>query len=175
MGGYASENTGDGPGSFGGGTVGYNWQFNNIVAGIEADGAFGSISASAAESAFINGVSVSASGTDKVDALATVRGRVGVAFDQVLLFGTGGFALANEKASVTALVAAGGIAVGATASDTKTQTGWTVGAGVEWMFLPRWSLKAEYLYRRFDNTTLFSMPVGTLALNSGQFGVNYHF
>ena len=49
MGGYASENNSDGPGvkgGFGGGTVGYNWQFSNIVAGIEADGAFADVSSS---------------------------------------------------------------------------------------------------------------------------------
>jgi len=170
MGGYAAENTNDPlgiKGGFGGGTVGYNWQFGTFVAGIEADGAFGSIRASATENVVINGVTVSAIGTDNVDALATVRGRVGVAFNQVLLYGTGGFALANEKGSATAL--------GVTVSDSKTQTGWTVGAGLEWMFMPHWSLKAEYLYRRFDNTTLFGQPIGTLALNSGQVGVNFHF
>jgi outer membrane immunogenic protein len=169
MGGYASQTGGDLniKGGFGGGTVGYNWQFGMLVAGIEADGAFGSVRASATETVTVAGVTVSGTGTDKVDALATVRGRVGVAFDQVLLFGTGGFALANEKVSATAL--------GITVSDSRTQTGWTVGAGVEWMFMPRWSLKAEYLHRRFDNTTLFGMPAGTLALNSGQVGVNFHF
>ena len=43
MGGYANENTSDPfglKGGFGGATVGYNWQFDAIVAGIEADGAF---------------------------------------------------------------------------------------------------------------------------------------
>jgi outer membrane immunogenic protein len=100
--------------------------------------------------------------------LATVRGRIGVAFDQVLLYGTGGLALADSKFSASGL--------GITLSDTKTQTGWTAGAGVEWMFLPRWSLKAEYLYRRFDSVTLFGgVSTGSSALNSGQFGVNYHF
>lgn len=184
MGGYASENSSDGPGikgGFGGGTVGYNWQFNNIVAGLEADGAFGSISASATANAVINGVTLSASAADKVDALATVRGRVGVAFDQVLLYGTGGFALANEKASIAALAATGGAAVGLAFSDTKTRTGWTAGAGVEWMFLPHWSLKAEYLYRSFTSVSLFEnivpggISTGTLKINSGQFGINYHF
>jgi outer membrane immunogenic protein len=47
---------------------------------------------------------------------------------------------------------------------------------VEWMFTPHWSLKAEYLYRRFDSVTFFGVvPTGTLAVNSGQFGFNYHF
>ena len=163
MGGYASENTSDGPGikgGFGGGTVGYNWQFSNIVAGIEADGAFADVSSS------ITALGITA--TAKVDALATVRGRIGVAFDQVLLYGTGGLALADSKVSVSGS--------GITLSDTKTQTGWAAGAGVEWMFLPRWSLKAEYLYRRFDSVTLFGgISTGSSALNSGQFGVNYHF
>jgi outer membrane immunogenic protein len=171
MGGYASETGSDSlgiKGGFGGGTVGYNWQFGMLVAGIEADGAFGSVRASVTQNVTVAGVTASVTGTDKVDALATVRGRVGVAFEQVLLYGTGGFALVDNKVSATTL--------GVTISDSKTQTGWTAGAGVEWMFMPRWSLKAEYLYRRFDNLTIFGLQTnGTLAVNSGQVGVNFHF
>lgn len=162
MGGYGSEATSDPlgiKGGFAGATVGYNWQFGAIVAGIEADGAWADIS----NTASMGGVSATA----KVDALATVRGRIGVAFDQVLLYGTGGLALADTKVSATAL--------GVTLSDSQTQTGWTVGAGLEWMFMPHWSLKAEYLYRRLDSVTLLGISTGTLAVNSGQFGVNYHF
>ena len=162
MGGYAAEATSDPlaiKGGFAGGTLGYNWQFGTIVAGLEIDGAWADIS----QTATALGITAS----DKLQALSTIRGRVGVAFDQVLLYGTGGFALADEKASATAL--------GITVSDSQTRTGWTIGAGLEWMFVPRWSLKAEYLYRRFDSTTLLSIPTGSLALNSGQFGINYHF
>jgi outer membrane immunogenic protein len=75
--------------------------------------------------------------------------------------------LADEKASATAL--------GITLSNSQTRTGWTAGAGLEWMFAPHWSLKAEYLYRRFDSVTFLGVPTGSLALNSGQFGINYHF
>ena len=168
MGGYASENTSDPlgiKGGFGGGTVGYNWQFGTFVAGIEADGAFGDVKSSA--------TALGITATAKVDALATVRGRVGVAFNQVLLYGTGGLALTDTKVTATNGVVA--------FSDSKTQTGWTVGAGLEWMFIPRWSLKAEYLYRRFDSQTFFAtqfppgVSTGTLAINSGQVGVNFHF
>jgi len=162
MGGYASEATSDSAGikgGFGGGTVGYNWQSGVFVAGIEADGAWANIS----NTASIPGLSA----TVKIDALATVRGRVGAAFNQILLYGTGGLALADTKISVTAL--------GTTLSETKTQTGWTAGAGAEWMFLPRWSIKAEYLYRRFDNVTFLGVSTGNLAVNSGQVGVNFHF
>jgi outer membrane immunogenic protein len=171
VGGYAGE-TGSDPlalkGGFGGGTIGYNWQFGTFVVGLEGDGTFGDVSATGTGTTVVNGVVVPASATDKIQALATIRGRIGVAVDQVLLYGTGGLALADEKASATAL--------GVTISDTKTRTGWTAGAGVEWMFIPRWSLKAEYLYRRFDNVNFFGVvPVGTLAVNSGQVGVNFHF
>jgi outer membrane immunogenic protein len=162
VGGYGSEDTSDPlgiKGGFGGGTVGYNWQFGTVVIGIEGDGAYGDISSSATA----DGVSATA----KLDSLATVRGRVGVAFDQILLYGTGGVAVADTKISATA--------PGITLSDNQTQTGWTAGAGAEWMFAPRWSLKAEYLYRRFDNQTIFGIPSGSLAINSGQVGINYHF
>jgi outer membrane immunogenic protein len=162
MSGYAAEATSDPlaiKGGFAGGTLGYNWQFGTIVAGLEIDGAWADVS----QTATAAGITAS----DKLQALSTIRGRVGVAFDQVLLYGTGGFALADEKVSVTAL--------GITVSDSQTRTGWTMGAGLEWMFVPRWSLKAEYLYRRFDSTTVLSIPTGSLALNSGQFGINYHF
>jgi outer membrane immunogenic protein len=168
VGGYASENTSDPlglKGGFGGATVGYNWQFSSIVAGIEADGAFGDVN----NSATVAGVTVGA----KIDALATVRGRVGVAFEQVLLYGTAGVALADTKLSASAL----GVGI----SDSQTQVGWTAGAGVEWMFMPHWSLKAEYLYRSFGSQTFFAaqfppgVTTGTLNINSGQVGFNYHF
>ncbi len=178
MGGYAAQSSSDDlgiKGGFAGGTVGYNWQFGTIVAGIEADGAWADVSASATETAVINGVSLSASETDKINALATVRGRIGAAFDQVLLYGTGGLALANEKGSATVLAATSAAALGVAVSDTQTRTGWTAGAGVEWMFLPHWSLKAEYLYRSFSSVTVLGAPTGTLNINSGQFGINYHF
>ena len=168
MGGYASENTSDPfgiKGGFGGGTIGYNWQFNQFVVGVEADGAGADIN----NSITALGVTVAA----KADALATFRGRAGVAFDQVLLYGTGGLALAD----VTVSASAPGVAI----SDSKTLTGWTAGAGVEWMFLPRWSVKAEYLYRSLSGQTFFATQLppgvssGTLNINSGQVGINFHF
>jgi outer membrane immunogenic protein len=169
VGGYASESGSNAiKGGFGGGTVGYNWQFNSIVAGFEGDGAFADVNNSVTGPTIIGPATLAA----KVDALATVRGRVGFAYDQVLFYGTGGLAIADTKLSASAL--------GVTLSDSKTQVGWTVGAGIEWMFVPHWSLKAEYLYRSFSGTTFFAqippgLPLGTLNINSGQVGINYHF
>lgn len=173
MGGYGSENSGDQfaiKGGFGGGTVGYNWQYSQFVFGIEGDGAFADINNSVTQT-FPGVGAITASA--KVDALATVRGRFGVAFDQVLLYGTAGLAIADTKVGASAL--------GVSLSDSKTQTGWTAGAGIEWMFLPHWSVKGEYLYRSFSGTTFFANQIaggistGTLNINSGQVGINYHF
>jgi outer membrane immunogenic protein len=162
FGGYASENTSVGPkmsGGFGGGTVGYNWQTSNIVFGLEADGGGADVNASTAAGGI--------TGTSRIDALGTVRGRLGIAVDKVLFYGTGGYAWVDNKISLSAL--------GVTASESHFHSGWTVGAGVEAFFAPNWSIKGEYLYRSLGSEDYFGIPSGTLNLHSGQIGVNYHF
>jgi outer membrane immunogenic protein len=170
MGGYAQENSsgiGTLSGGFAGGTVGYNWQNGNLVLGVEADGAWADVGANIA---VIPGL---ASIDYTIRSMGTVRGRVGYAFDQVLLYGTGGYAWSDNRLSATAL--------GVSISDSQFHSGWTVGAGVEVMFAPKWSVKAEYLYKSFEGQTYFAgtvpggVPVGTINLNSVQVGVNYHF
>lgn len=148
-------------GGFVGGTAGYNWQAGNIVFGLEADGAWADVSASATAL----GVTLSS----KTDALGTVRGRIGWAVNNVLLYGTGGYAWIDNKLTLSAL--------GVSVSDSKFHSGWTVGAGVEAFFAPQWSVKGEYLYRSLGGETYFSgaLPTGTLNFHTVQVGVNYHF
>jgi outer membrane immunogenic protein len=169
MGGYAQENA-DAfalSGGFAGGTAGYNWQTGNIVLGLEADAAWADVGATVG---IIPGL---ASINYKIRDMGTVRGRVGYAFDSVLIYGTGGYAWSNNRLTGTVL--------GLSASDSKFHSGWTVGAGVEVMFAPKWSVKAEYLYKSLEGATYFAgtvpggVPVGTINLNSVQVGVNYHF
>jgi len=170
MGGYAQENSSDLgrlSGGFAGGTAGYNWQNGNLVFGLEADAAWADVGATVG---ILPGL---VSVNDTIRSMGTVRGRLGYAFDQVLLYGTGGYAWADNRITATAL--------GVSISDSQFHSGWTVGAGVEVMFAPKWSVKAEYLYRSFQGETYFSGIVpggvnsGTLNLNSVQVGVNYHF
>ena len=168
MGGYAKENadTFALSGGFAGGTAGYNWQTGNVVLGLEADGAWADVGATV-------GIPGLASADYTIRSMGTVRGRVGYAFDQVLLYGTGGYAWSDNRLSTTLL--------GLSISDSQFHSGWTVGAGVEVMFAPKWSVKAEYLYRSFEGQTYSTgaiagnVPVGTINLNSVQVGVNYHF
>jgi len=72
--------------------------------------------------------------------LATVRGRVGFAFDRFLPYFTGGLALGDINATLP-LLPGGSI----------SNAGWTVGAGVEVGVVSNVSLKAEYLYVDLGN------------------------
>jgi outer membrane immunogenic protein len=77
--------------------------------------------------------------------------------------------------SVLAYVRAGG------AWTQQGGVGWTVGAGIEWKFLPSWSLFVEYDYYRFGTKDLTSVTVPPFLASSGLdmktllVGVNYRF
>ena len=178
VGGYGSENSGGNnavagidvriKGGFAGGTAGYNWQFGQWVIGLEGDAAWSGMKADAT----LLGVFVE----DRVRSWGTVRGRVGVAFDTVLLYATGGYAWMDNRIRGAIPVLAVNV------SDSNFHHGWTAGAGVEWMFAPKWSLKAEYLYRSFSGEQYFAGPLfaggfntGNINFHSGQVGVNFHF
>ncbi len=144
-----------------GGTLGYNFQTGNWVWGIEGD----------IDYANLKGTSDVCSGcTFKDTWLGTARGRLGYAFDRWLPFVTGGGAFGN------AYVATPGGSV------SRTKTGWTVGAGVEYAFLEHWSAKLEYLYvdlgsQTCDYTTCAIPSNATVDFTSNivRAGVNYRF
>ncbi|MBN8963628.1 MAG: porin family protein [Rhizobiales bacterium] len=148
-------------GGFGGGTIGYNWQApgSQFVWGLEVDAAGGSIGASA------SGLGVTV--RDRINAMGSVTGRAGVAFDNVMLYAKGGYAWANNKLSVS-----GG---GLSGSESKTHSGWTVGGGVEWMFAPAWSAKAEYMYADFSKERYAGALDLGASVHTVKVGVNYHF
>jgi outer membrane immunogenic protein len=110
--------------------------------------------------------------------LATVTGRVGVTVaPTVLLYAKGGGAWVRDEYSLTA----GGVTV---ANADTTQSGWTVGGGLEWVFGRNWSAFAEYNYLDFGTpgVTFTSAAGGTTFpinikqnINSFMVGVNYRF
>jgi outer membrane immunogenic protein len=167
MGGYA---WGSGlKGGFGGGTVGYNWQApgSQFVFGLEVDAAGSDLKDS--QTQIVLGTPVTA--TDKIDAFGSVTGRAGVALDATLLYAKGGYAWGDNKAS--------GSIGGISSSDSHVHSGYTVGAGLEYMFAPNWSAKAEYMYTSLSSETytLFgtSFASGTLDFSTIKAGINYHF
>jgi outer membrane immunogenic protein len=135
-----------------GGQGGYNWQVGHFVYGFEAD-----LQASGANDTFA---------TYKFSNpwFGTVRGRAGVAFNNILLYGTAGLALAGSQIDV------GGI------SESNTHVGWAVGAGMEVGFTPNWSAKAEYLFIDLSNQS-YVLTGTTQGFQSNilRFGVNYRF
>jgi outer membrane immunogenic protein len=168
MGGYAFDS--ENGGGFGGGTIGYNWQFPNsqFVFGIEVDAAGASIKDS--QTGFIGVLPITAE--DKIDALGSVTGRVGVAANAALFYAKGGYAWANNKLSVSVP----GVVV---ASDSHIHSGYTIGGGIEYMFAPNWSAKAEYMFTHLESQTYtlgaFAFDSGTAEFSSIKVGVNYHF
>jgi outer membrane immunogenic protein len=101
MGGYGS-GTNAGSGGFGGGTVGYNWQFpgSQFVFGIEVDAAGASIKDSFTEK-WMFGVLTPLTQDSKINAFGSVTGRAGFAMDAVLLYAKGGFAWGNNKTTLS--------------------------------------------------------------------------
>src|SRR5207302_5015181 len=92
--------------------------------------------------------------------LATFRGRMGWLVNRsVLLYGTAGLAVADLRTFDSVFFAASGTTNSAAGS--QTRAGWTAGAGLEWMFMPRWSAKIEYLHvdlGGFNTTSVNSNP-----------------
>jgi len=123
-----------------GGLLGYNFQRGSLVYGLEGDW---SRVGARIDNRFSNGAFVSPATSNDVRWLATVRGRAGLAIDATLVYLTGGVAFGNIKNSFTGEF--GGI-VSSSFSESKTRVGWTAGVGVEHMFSPHWTARAEFRY-----------------------------
>ena len=115
--------------------------------------------------------------TGNTDQLGSVTGRLGYTWGPALLYAKGGYAWRDNN-NITATV--GGVPAAFT-TDGGHKDGYTVGAGLEYMFAPNWSAKAEYQYYNFGKTNFTSGPadlVGTSFRNDEhtvKVGVNYRF
>jgi outer membrane immunogenic protein len=153
----------DTSGGLAGGTLGYNYQINQIVLGVEGDIDWADINGSTSAAAC-----PTANCKTSDDWLSTIRGRVGFAAGRFLPYITGGGAFGNIKATS---------AVGST--DT-TNAGWTLGGGIEFALTGNWTAKAEYLYVNLGNVSCGAAACGAAETvswhaNIGRVGVNYRF
>jgi outer membrane immunogenic protein len=146
-----------------GGTAGYNLQLSTIVVGLEGDIDWSNIKGSTTT----NCVSTCETSNSW---LGTARGRIGYAFDRFLPYVTAGAAFGNVKGSVAGF-----------GNFSKTQVGWTGGAGLEYAFFDNWSAKFEYLYVDLGTATCDVTCSGgdplnaTFKTNILRGGVNYKF
>ena len=166
---YRWKNTNDGV--FGGGTAGYNFQTGAFVFGFEAD--FGGIGFS--NTSWYDNLYWS---KQPASFYADVTGRLGYAAGPALFYAKGGWAYLDNP---------GSFGWGSyTAWNDGSLNGWTIGGGIEYMWSPSWSVKAEYLYFDFGKKnfnydyTVLGIPFQDtyseqLTINTFKVGLNYHF
>ncbi|MFN4142995.1 outer membrane protein [Aestuariivirga sp.] len=159
-------------GIVGGGAIGYNWQHDSIVFGIEADISASGISGDETRPpeeapCYEEGCSAD------INWFGTGRVRVGYALDNVMPFITGGVAAVGLEGDADE--GACGF-VGSCGFD-DTKWGWTVGGGLELGLTESWSAKAEYLYVGVDAPDFNedSTSADDLDFSVIRVGVNYRF
>ncbi len=219
--GSASSNAGA---FIGGAHIGYNWQLRDrFVTGIIADlqgvasGNNKSYSSTVSPlvGSFDGGSIIFVPGkrfattmavSQRVDYLGTIRGQFGwLATPQLLLSATGGFVYGHVSSSASITQTNNDSATSDPLFSLRPQTitsgnysstrfGWTIGANAEWMFMPNWSTKLEYLYYDMGSVnytispTIITIPVlaapmasvnsqASVSFNGSimQLGVSYHF
>jgi outer membrane immunogenic protein len=154
---------------WGGGVRGANYQWNALVLGVEGD---------------FNWTGMKGNGTNLVgEAIgaetqwtSTVAGRVGAAFNRLLVYGKGGAAFARDRSPFTDLA-------GNSASGAFTRTGWIAGIALEYGITESWLAKIEYDYLSFDTQPLNFTTVtpaayaSTTTLNAQEVkaGINLRF
>lgn len=159
-------------GFVGGGQIGYNYQIGSFVVGLETDIQYADLGGGNSNYYYGGYYRDSSNG----NYFGTVRARAGVAFDRALIYVTGGFAygdVANGSSAYYAPTA--GFYYG---SDNGTNTGWTLGGGVEYAFTNNLTAKVEGLYVNLDTKNNYYGVYGDK--NNAEFGVvraglNYKF
>lgn len=138
--------------------LGYNYQIDKLVLGVEADFSLTDISGNAAAAipgAVLPFALYTTSAEQRLDWLGTLRGRVGfMPIERLLVYGTGGLAFGRTDDSANIRRSAILLNFTVPASESLTQVGWTAGAGVEYALTNKWSVKAEYLYYDLGSATL---------------------
>jgi outer membrane immunogenic protein len=136
-----------------GGTAGFNFQSGQIVYGIEGDWDWADISGSSSNTtstidpAGICGTAGALACRYQTSSnwLSTIRGRVGYAFDRVMIYATGGGAAGDVKATFS------NPNTGFTGSTNSTEWGWTAGGGIEAALTENITAKVEYLFVDLQN------------------------
>src|SRR3954465_9547006 len=117
-----------------GGQIGYRWQANQFVFGLEAQGDWADLNSSRV-SLFNPALSTRV----KTDGIGLFTGQIGWAWNAALLYVKGGAAVTSNHFDIFDTITGAGLA-----SAGSTRWGGTVGVGFEYGFAPNWSIGAEY-------------------------------
>lgn len=167
-----------------GAQAGYNLQAGSLVVGVEGDIGWLGIDDGDQDPV------ITALGRPKNDSFArletgfygTITGRVGVALDQFLIYGKGGFAFVDADVSFTDTNPAGLLLVSGTKTS-ETLMGGVWGGGFEIALNSHWSTKLEYLHMELDDVTVRAVDnLGTtrrfkndIDVETVKVGLNYKF
>ncbi len=162
-----------------GGTAGVNFQSGQFVFGIEGDWDWADISGTqSSTTATIGGCGGLPACTYQTSSnwLSTVRGRVGYAFDRVLIYATGGGAAGDVKATFSDPL------TGFTGTTNSTEWGWTAGGGIEAALTENLTAKVEYLFvdlqdGNCSSTICPGVPAATVSFDASlvRAGLNFKF
>src|SRR5689334_23690514 len=166
-----------------GGQLGCDYQFSGQwVIGVEGMAAGTDINGTATDPGGINFIGGNTNTvTVKEDFLASVTGRLGYAFNDTLWYVRGGAAWTHDRWNLSNTANSflyGNTIVG------QSRTGWTIGGGVEWAFLPNWTAFVEYDFYDFGSKNLvsnvpfddtYNLHSGRQNVNVVKVGLNYRF
>lgn len=167
--------------------LGYNYQIGMVVLGIETD--IGGVTGSTrrfSTGTVLGGVPFGMTQSAANGLFGTVRGRAGIAFDRVLVYGTGGLVYTSGR---YLLNYSDGVAPAFGSATAGNKIGYTVGGGIEYALNNNWSVKGEFLYSQFGKVSAvgqivnLAVPVfsNTLATSArvqeytARVGLNYRF
>ena len=125
-----------------GGQIGYRWQANQWVFGLEAQGDWADLSHTRLSPFFDDRVGFDRgfiSTRTKTDGIGLFTGQVGYAWNAALLYVKGGAAVTSNRLSILETISGRELA-----SASATRWGGTVGVGFEYGFTPNWSFGVEY-------------------------------
>jgi outer membrane immunogenic protein len=154
-------------GFVGGGFAGYNYQISQFVVGVE-----GNVDGSTYRGSGVDTVTGAVRST-REDVDGSIRGRVGYAWNRILIFGTGGAAIASIRNTTTL--------GGAIDQFDTTRVGWTAGGGLEYAIDNNWAIRGEYLYSDYGHITEFEATTTGDTINKHEtdnkvmLGVSYKF
>jgi len=149
-----SEGCHDATGGVAGGQIGYRWQLNSWVFGIEAQGDWADLKGSDGSLTAV----IPYTNQTKIDAIGLFTGQIGYAWNNVLLYVKGGAAVTVNQYS--SFFTATNVVFN---QANETRWGGAVGAGVEFSFAPNWSVGIEYDHLFMDNNSV-TFPASAIAV-----------
>jgi len=152
--------------------IGYNWTSEQFVYGLEADWQTGSYRTGnfiplAPPAPNVSAFAINGTNTDllgaKINDTGSLSARLGlIALPRLMIYSTGGLALANLTAQGSYVARSGIGTPAATYSQTKLMTGWSAGVGVDYALSQNWILGADYRYADYGHK---SVQLGSLTNN----------